>query len=895
MCFKKLAIYFLCFISVCLYGQTDKASRLFQLGNYIEATKLYEKAVKKDTSILTLRKLGECYVKVRDYVSAEKTYNTLVNRDPTNTDDSYQYAVVLLNQGNYSNAIHQLEKLQQIKKYEQKCSNQLKFCKKIQAAKKSDTAFAVSNNLLLSTNKNEFSPSLVNDDLVYSSVMSSFSMYEVPQNQTVYGLVKQKTLKLKSPSVSYNSKKSSFNGINKSGSIGTTSFSDTDQVLYYTYVSKSGASKDSGKINKPSIYFSKLVHNKWTKSQAFQWNDSRYSFEHPTISADGKYLVFSSNMPGGYGKSDLYVCEKQNNLWTKPENLGEDINTSENEVFPYFFDNNNLYFSSDGHPGFGGLDLFICKGLSNKWLFPQNLGVVANSNKDDFGICFLYKDSIGLFTSNRIGGLGGDDIYNIISLRKETLISANVFLTENLKNPAKNRKVYLLSSEGYRLDSTTTNQFGHFAFKTFTVDKSFMVEVADDDEKLKNKPRYYIIDNNGNTTRISHKLNPNQKFVFKNLPIDPNSMPDLFDESDLNMAGNILMGKDKNIPLANRKVMLMNDFGDVVEETMTNELGSFAFRNLPPGQNYSIYVNDENLPNDAQLTITNKQGKEIKTTRVDEQNNLNFDILAIDKSSLNDISVGDEELLMQLNGYLYDQDRKAMVNANIVILDNEIAVQNILTDAKGKFKTQNLSVKKTYLFTIDDPDDKYKYVTKLYMADSKGRIYREFKRRKDGKFQFDLLNPDKYLLGDVTFEDPWLKLMNKKKTEKEAEVIISENLNYPSGAWKVDNEISKILDKVIFVLNANPTLAVELSSHTDSRGSDAFNMDLSKKRAKAAYDYLLTKGFSRSRLTAKGYGETKLLNKCTNDTACEDAEHGINRRTEFRMYQISIKQGATKK
>ena len=320
MCFKKLAIYFLCFISVCLYGQTDKASRLFQLGNYIEATKLYEKAVKKDTSILTLRKLGECYVKVRDYVSAEKTYNTLVNRDPTNTDDSYQYAVVLLNQGNYSNAIHQLEKLQQIKKYEQKCSNQLKFCKKIQAAKKSDTAFAVSNNLLLSTNKNEFSPSLVNDDLVYSSVMSSFSMYEVPQNQTVYGLVKQKTLKLKSPSVSYNSKKSSFNGINKSGSIGTTSFSDTDQVLYYTYVSKSGASKDSGKINKPSIYFSKLVHNKWTKSQAFQWNDSRYSFEHPTISADGKYLVFSSNMPGGYGKSDLYVCEKQNNLWTKPDN-----------------------------------------------------------------------------------------------------------------------------------------------------------------------------------------------------------------------------------------------------------------------------------------------------------------------------------------------------------------------------------------------------------------------------------------------------------------------------------------------------------------------------------------------------------------------------------------------
>ncbi len=199
MCFKKLAIYFFCLMSVCLYGQTDKASRLFQLGNYTEATKFYEKAVKKDSSSLTLRKLGECYVKVRDYASAEKTYNTLITKDPTNTDDRYQYAVVLLNQGNYSNAIVQLEKLQQIKKYEQKSSNQLKFCKKIQEAKKSDTAFAVSNNNLLSSNKNEFSPSLVNDDLVYSSVSGSFSMYEVPQNQTIYSLIKQKGLKLRSP------------------------------------------------------------------------------------------------------------------------------------------------------------------------------------------------------------------------------------------------------------------------------------------------------------------------------------------------------------------------------------------------------------------------------------------------------------------------------------------------------------------------------------------------------------------------------------------------------------------------------------------------------------------------------------------------------------------------
>ena len=886
MCLKKITTYFLCFISVCFYGQTEKASRFFQLGNFAEATRLYEKISKKDSSTSTLRSLGECYVKTRDYSSAEKTYSRLLNKDSSNIDDRYQYAISLLNVGGYSKAIVQLEKLQQIKKYERKSADQIQFCKKIQHAEKSDTVFAVSLNKALSTDKNEFAPSIVSNELYYSVATNASSMYEVPQNQTTYALVKRKLSKLQSSTVSFSAKQSYVNGVSKNGSIGASSFSDTDQVLYYTYVSTTGISKDSGKLHKPCIYFSKLDHGKWTKPQAFQWNDSRYSFEHPAISADGKYLVFSSNMPGGFGKSDLYVCEKQNNQWTKPENLGVDINTSENDVFPYFFDNNNLYFSSDGHAGFGGLDLFICKGLSNKWLFPKNLGVVVNSNKDDFGICFLYKDSIGLFSSNRLGGLGGDDIYNVYSLKKETLISANIFLTENIKNPAINRKVYLLSSDGTRLDSTITNQFGHFAFKTFTIDKSYMVEVSEDDAKLKNKARYYIIDDKGNTSRITHKLNQKQKFVFKNLPIDPNSMPDLFDESNLNFAGNILMGKDKNIPLSNRKVMVINEFGDVVEETTTNELGSFAFRNLPPGQNYSIYINDEGISNDEKLTITNKQGKEVKTTRIDEQNNLNFDILALDKSALDDLSVGDEELLMQLNGYLYDQDRKAMVNANVIILDNEIAVQNILTDVNGKFKSQTLAVKKTYLFTIDDPEDKFKYVTKLYMADSKGRIYKEFRRRKDGKFQFDILNPDKYLLGDVTFEDPWLQLMDKKKNKKDTEVVISENLNYASGAWKVDDAIAKTLDKVIFVLTANPTLAVELSSHTDSRGSDAFNMDLSKKRAKAAYDYILSKGFPRSRLTAKGYGETKLLNKCTNDATCEDSEHGINRRTEFRMYQL---------
>jgi outer membrane protein OmpA-like peptidoglycan-associated protein len=185
---------------------------------------------------------------------------------------------------------------------------------------------------------------------------------------------------------------------------------------------------------------------------------------------------------------------------------------------------------------------------------------------------------------------------------------------------------------------------------------------------------------------------------------------------------------------------------------------------------------------------------------------------------------------------------------------------------------------------LNDPEDKFNYVQKIYLADSKGRIYKEIKRKNDGKFQFELLNIDKYLLGDNSFDDPWLQALNMKNKNRTKDVLIQEYLNYPSGEWKVNSTIAKILDKTIFVLKSNPAYDVEIGSHSDSRGSDLFNLQLSEKRAKAVLNYLISNHIERKRLLAKGYGETKLLNKCKNDVECEDSEHTINRRTEFRLY-----------
>jgi outer membrane protein OmpA-like peptidoglycan-associated protein len=253
---------------------------------------------------------------------------------------------------------------------------------------------------------------------------------------------------------------------------------------------------------------------------------------------------------------------------------------------------------------------------------------------------------------------------------------------------------------------------------------------------------------------------------------------------------------------------------------------------------------------------------------------------------MNDLTVNEVDLVMALHGYLYDQDKKALQNAKVTIFNKNEVIENILTDEKGRFQFKNLNADKNYLFAIDDSDPRFKNVSKIYVADSRGRIYRELKRNTNGKFQFDLLDVDKTALGDYSVDDPWLEVLQMKNKKQQETITIIENLTYAYGDYKIDVAGKNILDKVITVLNSNSNLSIELSSHTDSRSSDQFNMALSQKRAKAAVDYLISKGINKNRLKAIGYGETRLLNKCANDVPCTEDEHAINRRTEFKIVEL---------
>ncbi|WP_341226880.1 carboxypeptidase regulatory-like domain-containing protein [uncultured Arcticibacterium sp.] len=190
-------------------------------------------------------------------------------------------------------------------------------------------------------------------------------------------------------------------------------FKDGQRVIFTrnNFV-KGKAEKSSDGINKLKLYIANADKNSWTDIAELPFNSSEYSTGHPTLSPEEDYLFFASDMPGGFGGTDIYAAKIDNGNWSQPINLGPQINTKGNEMFPYIDENGDLYFSSEGLPGLGGLDIFFVKLNATEALTtPENLGTPINSSQDDFGMLTDGLRKSGYFSSNRKRGGDDDDIY----------------------------------------------------------------------------------------------------------------------------------------------------------------------------------------------------------------------------------------------------------------------------------------------------------------------------------------------------------------------------------------------------------------------------------------------------------------------------------------------------
>jgi outer membrane protein OmpA-like peptidoglycan-associated protein len=273
----------------------------------------------------------------------------------------------------------------------------------------------IQNLRLLNSAALEFSPAYFKGDLVFVS------------NNPVKTKEKVKDTKLKQPSMSlFISKKTRTGYFAKPEPFdtallsqvheGPVSFDGQNEIMYFTR----NDNKLDGKkpryvdnVNYLKLYSATYTSESWSKPEPLSINDEKSDACHPSVSADGEKLFFASNRAGGFGGMDLYMCKMVEGAWSEPINLGPDVNSDKNEVFPYIYEDGTLYFSSNKPKGLGGLDIYYTRVDSTEnFMKPISMGKPFNTDKDDFGIILEMETKTGFFSSNRGGGVGGDDIYN---------------------------------------------------------------------------------------------------------------------------------------------------------------------------------------------------------------------------------------------------------------------------------------------------------------------------------------------------------------------------------------------------------------------------------------------------------------------------------------------------
>ena len=615
--------------------ENSKADKAFTDLNYAKAIKLYNKK-DRETSAKFLARLGDSYYFNGKYEEANIWYKKLLELDEEASATYYfRYALGLKTENEYEESNKIMQKLMQLYPESDLAkinADQQNYLDKIEAE---SLRYSEVKNLDFNTENSDFG-SFVQDSTVYfasanteRAVSRKIHLWTGEAFSQIYkSRVEVNPEDGELPEVVSILPKTGFN-------YSTPIFSKDGQTLYYTrntyQVKKEFIDED--KINILKIYKAVKDGEDWVTAEELPFNSNDYSVAHPSLSADEKTLYFVSDMPGGFGESDIYsvaILEKGN--FGEPVNLGPQVNTEARESFPFISSEGNLYFSSTGHAGLGGLDVFQVKLSNNSQsdLKAVNLGNQINSPYDDFAYSIDDSTGKGQFSSNRPGGKGKDDIY---SFKQKQSLNCQTQLA-----------IRVIDAKGKIIQDATVKNVENTAEANFQKENNL------------------------------HK-------------------------STKACVGNI--------------VVLASAPGFAAKE---------------------LFISRSNTEDMQEFTVV------------------------LTKNPQMSIAGQDLNQLLQLNEIYFELD-------------------------KAEIRT---------------------------------------------------------------------------KAEES-------------------------LDKIASVMLEMPTIKVEIGSHTDSRADDAYNLELSQRRATATRNYLIAKGISADRLTAKGFGETKLLNKCTNETKCSAKEHQLNRRSEFRV------------
>ncbi|MNQ28026.1 Outer membrane porin F precursor [compost metagenome] len=420
---KNYILFCLLFISSFefeLYGQKSKITtgdKKYEKYAYIDAIKTYEIVANKGyKSEEMFKKLGNAYYFNSDFEGAAKWYGELF-AITTGIEPEYYYRF-----GQSLKSIGQTDKANTIlQQFNSKNTNDSR-AKLYQENRnyldeiKANSGRYIIENAGINSKYSDYG-TIVHDNKIYFASARDTGNF----SKRKHAWTNQYFTNLYAADIDSLKVKKLKTAINTKFHEATPVFTKDGKTVYFTRnnFADGKKGKDSEKVTLVKIYKATLENGKWTNITALPFTSDNYSTAHPALSPNEKILYFASDMPGTLGQSDLYKVSITNGNFGTPQNLGRSINTEGKETFPFVTDENEIYFASDGHPGLGGLDVFIGR-LENDGTVSdiQNLGADINSPKDDFAYIIDPVSRKGYFSSNKDGGEGSDDIYMFLETRK---------------------------------------------------------------------------------------------------------------------------------------------------------------------------------------------------------------------------------------------------------------------------------------------------------------------------------------------------------------------------------------------------------------------------------------------------------------------------------------------
>lgn len=467
-----------------------------------------------------------------------------------------------------------------------------------------------------------------------------------------------------------------------------------------------------------------------------------------------------------------------------------------------------------------------------------------------------------------------------LNQEKQIIVAGRILLNKDPKMSINNKHLEILDQKGQVIKSTFTNRFGAFSFTG--VKPSSIAKIRLSLKEQEPVSSYYTLVTSKNNLVATGRAEGNI-CTWTLTAEEAGYLSD--DNYSLNIGGKLILSSAKQKAFyANKTVYLCNRLNTVIKKTNTNILGTFVFENLKPDNNYFVSVDKSEL----------KQGEKVDLLNKDEQYIGTLDTLAGGRASMrfvsnynrrfNDISISDDEMIMSIRATIYgDNTNNPIGKLKVVMLnDSYQVIDSAVTDDFGAFRFKYLPFVKRFYLSAENSENMLDGFTNILIYNKDYNLVKIMTHEKGTKFSYKPLHAEMFRLRELEIEDPWLEFVDNKKAKKK---LIVENIFFDSDKYEIGARAKEVLNKVVVVMKANSALKVEIGAHTDSKGSAEDNLRLSASRAKTVMEYLVAAGIGANRLVCKGYGETELLNGCSDTKPCSEMEHARNRRIEFKIIE----------